>query len=106
MQNLYYQEIANSIGISIYTLLGFLVILGIWTVVWKGLALWKSARKSQPIWFIVFLVINTLGILEILYIFLFSKTKKTKKPKRKNKDIKGKFESKKLKRFINKNSLE
>ncbi len=56
----------------------------IWSLTWKGLALWKSARKRQLVWFIVLLVINTLGILEILYIFIFSELgKKTGKVKRK-----------------------
>ncbi|MGB7957592.1 MAG: DUF5652 family protein [Minisyncoccia bacterium] len=47
----------------------------IWSVVWKGLALWKSARVGSKVWFIVFLVVNTLGILEILYLYVFSKKK-------------------------------
>ena len=47
----------------------------IWSIVWKGLALWKSARKDSKIWFIVFLVVNTSGILEILYLYVFSKKK-------------------------------
>ena len=50
-----------------------LVVVLIWSVIWKGLALWKSARKNHMIWFIILLVVNTLGILEILYIFIFSK---------------------------------
>ena len=65
-----------------------LAIIIVWTLVWKGIALWKSARKNSPVWFIVLLVVNTLGILEILYIFLFSKLKLksmsvSKKPARK-----------------------
>lgn len=48
----------------------------IWTLVWKGLALWKAARKNHSIWFIVLLALNTLGILEILYIYVFSEPKK------------------------------
>lgn len=43
-----------------------------WTVVWKGLALWKAAQKEQKYWFAAFLVVNTLGVLEILYIYVFS----------------------------------
>ena len=50
-----------------------LVLLILWTLPWKGYALWKAARSKSPWWFIVLLVVNTLGILEILYIFLFSK---------------------------------
>ncbi|MDR3582819.1 MAG: DUF5652 family protein [Candidatus Pacebacteria bacterium] len=45
----------------------------LWTIPWKGVALWKAARAGQPAWFIVLLVVNTLAILEILYIFIFSK---------------------------------
>ena len=48
------------------------MILALWTLVWKGLALWKAARNSQMVWFIVMLGINTVGILEILYLFYFS----------------------------------
>lgn len=43
-----------------------------WSTIWKGIALWKSAREGSKIWFVVFLVLNTLGILEILYLYVFS----------------------------------
>ena len=45
------------------------IILVLWTLPWKGVALWKAARLSHNWWFIIMLVINTLGILEIIYIF-------------------------------------
>jgi len=61
----------------------------LWSLSWKGLALWKSARKNSPIWFVFLLVVNTLGIFEILYIFLFSEIKLPK--------IKGKKRSRKKK---------
>jgi len=44
-----------------------------WTLPWKGVALWKSARNSQSGWFVALLVVNTLAILEIIYLFFFSK---------------------------------
>ncbi len=47
----------------------------LWPLPWKGVALWKAARRSQKIWFIVLLVVHTLGLLEILYIFVFSRAK-------------------------------
>jgi len=50
-----------------------LILAVIWTIPWKGVALWKSARRGQKIWFVLMLVLNTLAILEILYIFVFSK---------------------------------
>jgi len=53
-----------------------LICLFIWTIPWKGFALWKSARRGEKIWFIVLLLVNTLSILEILYIFVFSRREK------------------------------
>ena len=52
-----------------------LIAVVIWSLVWKGFALWRAAEKHSKVWFVVLLVINTLGILEILYLFVFSKMK-------------------------------
>ena len=62
------------------------VLIVIWSLIWKGFALWKAAKKNSPVWFIVLLVVNTLGILEILYLYVFSEMGKKKSqalPKRK-----------------------
>ena len=59
------------IGSTNTLILLFLVI--IWTLVWKGLALWRAASLRQKPWFIALLVINTLGILEIIYLFFIAK---------------------------------
>ncbi len=48
----------------------------VWSVAWKGIALWKAARRGEYIWFIAILVLNTLGILEIIYIFYFMRRKR------------------------------
>jgi len=56
-------------------------ILLIWTLIWKAIALWKSARNNHLAWFVILFLVNFFGILLILYIFVFSK--KQKKPKRK-----------------------
>ncbi len=50
-----------------------LAIAIIWSLCWKGAALWKAARKDQVGWFVCLLVINTLGILEIIYLSFFQK---------------------------------
>ncbi len=50
----------------------------VWAIPWKGVALWKAAKKGHKWWFIALLVVNTLAILEILYIFIFSKKKEGK----------------------------
>lgn len=52
-----------------------LYILIAWSFVWKGIALWHSARNKQLVWYIVLLIVNTLGILEILYLAFFKKRK-------------------------------
>ncbi len=59
-------------------LLALLIILALWTIPWKGYALWKAARNKSPWWFVILLIVNTAGILEILYIFFFSKIRKNK----------------------------
>jgi hypothetical protein len=51
----------------------------IWSIIWKGLALWHSAKNNQRNWFVVLLVINTVGILDIVYLFRFAKTRLTLK---------------------------
>jgi len=64
-------------GFPIFTGLMWLAIslASIWSVVWKGIALWKAGRNGHLVWFIVLLIVNTLGILEIIYIFAFSQRK-------------------------------
>lgn len=52
---------------------GLLLPLVLWSAVWKGFALWHSARRSETWWFIALLVVNTAGILEILYLFFVAK---------------------------------
>lgn len=51
----------------------FVALIALWTLPWKAVALWKSARNGHKVWFVVLLIVNTLAILEILYIFIFSK---------------------------------
>ena len=50
-----------------------LIAVVIWSLAWKGFALWRAAENRSKIWFNVLLVVNTLGILEILYLFVFGK---------------------------------
>jgi Family of unknown function (DUF5652) len=49
--------------------LPMIIIIVLWTVLWKGLALWHSARRGAAAWFIALLIINTVGILELIYLF-------------------------------------
>lgn len=47
----------------------------VWSAFWKVLALWHAARRSDAVWFIVLLFLNTLGILEIIYLYKSGKFK-------------------------------
>ena len=53
--------------------LSVLLLIVVWTLPWKGIALWRAARNSHRNWFVAILVLNTLAILEIAYLFYFSK---------------------------------
>ena len=52
------------------------IALVVWSLIWKGLALWKSASLRQKWWFVILLVVNTMGILEIIYYFFVSRNRK------------------------------
>ena len=71
-----------TLGTTHYNLSGgaetAIILLVLWSLFWKGWALWRAARKNERAWFIVLLVINSVGILDIAYIFFFSKSKPAK----------------------------
>ncbi|HEY4501532.1 MAG TPA: DUF5652 family protein [Candidatus Paceibacterota bacterium] len=56
-------------------LLPLALLFVVWSVFWKGLALWHAARRGQYWWFLILLVVNTAGILEIIYLFFVAKLK-------------------------------
>lgn len=58
---------------GIHAVAPFLPLILLWSIFWKGLALWHSAQRGQGWWFVVLLVVNTAGILEIVYLFLIIK---------------------------------
>ncbi len=63
-----------------------ILLLAVWTLVWKGIALWFAGKNQQKAWFIVMLILNTAGLLPIIYLIWFKpKTVEPvkKKPKRK-----------------------
>lgn len=45
-----------------------LVILALFELAMKGLALWKSGRNGHKAWFIAILLLNTAGILPLVYM--------------------------------------
>ena len=55
------------------------IIIVVWSLFWKGLALWNAAKNHQIAWFIALLLLNTAGILEIVYLLAFRKDRETRK---------------------------
>jgi hypothetical protein len=47
----------------------------LWETVWKIIALWKSGRNNQLVWFVFIALFNTAGILPIVYLAFFQKKK-------------------------------
>ncbi|HKL44573.1 MAG TPA: DUF5652 family protein [Candidatus Absconditabacterales bacterium] len=52
-----------------------LLIVIIWEMVWKGVALWHAGKRKQMTWFIFLFIFNTVGILPIIYLILNRKNK-------------------------------
>lgn len=69
----------NAADYALFQQPGFLIalaVLGIWSLIWKGFALWRAAQDQSKLWFVVLLIVNTLGVLEIVYIFVISPMRK------------------------------
>ncbi len=61
-------------GITLPNIPGWLIaVVVIWSLIWKGIALWKAARLEHRRWFIALLILNSLGILEIIYIYFVAR---------------------------------
>lgn len=48
----------------------FILILLVADLVLRGIALYKSAKKEQKVWFVALLIVNSVGILPLIYILL------------------------------------
>lgn len=61
-------------------LLAIIVIVSLWTLFWKGIALWRASQLNQKNWFVALFIVSTLnelGIIELIYLFWFSKKRLT-----------------------------
>jgi len=52
-----------------------LIVVLIWSLTWKGIAMWRAARNNQKKWFIAILIINLFGLVEVLYLLFFQRDK-------------------------------
>ncbi|MGB4076831.1 MAG: DUF5652 family protein [Minisyncoccia bacterium] len=64
---------ASALGFGAIAFSIVLLLITIWMLVWKALALWHAARNKQRWWFLALLIVNTVGILEIIYLAWFRK---------------------------------
>ncbi|MCL2727168.1 MAG: DUF5652 family protein [Bacteroidales bacterium] len=63
-------------GITYTHIIWFFIVIGVlsvWEMVWKVIAMWKSARNNHLAWFICIILFNTLGILPIIYVLMHRK---------------------------------
>ncbi len=56
-----------------------IIVVMLWELMLKGVALWKCGKNNHLTWFIFILIFNTAGILPIIYIVFFNKKKVIKK---------------------------
>ncbi len=82
----YLSLIAGEVGISVW-LFAFIIF---WELVWKLIAMWKSARKGSVLWFVILALFNTIGILPIFSKIKCETLRVRKKPGRINKKSKRK----------------
>lgn len=45
----------------------FLLVL--WEMFWKGIGLWKAAKKGDLAWFIAIFLINLFGLVPLFYLW-------------------------------------
>jgi hypothetical protein len=52
---------------------GLMLLIVLWSLAWKGLALWRAAELQHKRWFIAVLLLNTLGLLEMIYLYFVAR---------------------------------
>lgn len=70
------------------------ILLVIWSIVWKIIALWKASQNGQKMWFVGMFLVNSVGILELIYLGFFQRGEKNIIQKLKEKKFSKKTSSK------------
>ena len=55
----------SSLGLASFLSSAIAIPLVVWSILWKGIALWKAARRDQLGWYIALLILNTVGVLPL-----------------------------------------
>lgn len=61
-------------------IIGLIIILSIWQLLVKGVAIWRASQLKQRNWFIALFILipfNDVGILGLIYLFWFAKKRLT-----------------------------
>jgi len=66
-------EFINSLSIMADVHPAVLALIVLWSITWKGIALWRAAGLKHKYWFTALLVVNTLGVFEIIYLIATKK---------------------------------
>ncbi len=51
-----------------------IILVTIWDVVWKAIAMWRAAKRDSKTWFVILMIVNSVGVLPILYL-IFTRRK-------------------------------
>jgi len=51
-----------------------ILVLVLWELAWKGVALWRAANDRNVAWYVALLVLNSVGILPIIYLLKHKET--------------------------------
>lgn len=52
-----------------------ILLAALWELFWRGVGLYRAARRKHVGWFVLMLLVNSLGIIEIIYLFVVLKIK-------------------------------
>jgi hypothetical protein len=63
----------ESLNKTFAVLIPLIILVVIWELTWKLIAMWKAGRNNHLGWFICLFLINTAGILPIIYILTHRK---------------------------------
>lgn len=72
-QNLFLGASNSAFGFGALLIALLFIVIAVWSLAWKTLAVWHAARNKQRLWMIALLLVNTVGVLEIIYLAWFRK---------------------------------
>ncbi|MBU1203566.1 MAG: hypothetical protein KKG60_00680 [Nanoarchaeota archaeon] len=56
---------------------GWMILVGIWDLVWKAIGIGNAAKRKHVAWAVVMVIFNTVGILPMVYMIFFRNKKKS-----------------------------